>query len=434
MPTALNAVIDSNFSLSFPIVRSDDKKWIVYGRATVEEPDKHGTIFSYEGAKGAFERWVGNIREQHDPKRPIGSRVKHEFNNDEKGVYLWARVSKTRPETWERVTDGTLNDFSVSVIPAEKYGTDTRTWPKKEHNGKQYPYLPEYDYAEISLVDSGSAPGARFIPLARADGTFTEEFMAIEDEPETPILTLEQQQEEVQRAGATISAATKSKLHESIGHTLMAAKSQMQNCATAGCPDCTAAMAHLDPDNDGDIDAYGGVFGDTDGDAASLSSDESDTERAMTAMIERVVTAQLTPVYARLQGIAGTLSRANAQSGNTANIESLITGAITRAVDAAHSANASNLAEVRTELSVVKEQVAVIAKQPLPGAPIQHAGSVARSSEKRLATDPYVAQRHYGSAVERAIAEMSERGDLNSVQQQEDAAYAMLLAQQRGGR
>lgn len=421
----INAVA-GGFSLSFPIVRSDPKTWAVFGRATAEVPDRHGTIFSYEGAKGAFERWPGNVREQHDGKRAVGHRIKHTFSDDEKGVYLEARISKTRADTWERVQENILNDFSVSVIPGEKYGLDPRKWPKKEYNGRMYPYLPEYDYAEISLVDAGSAPGSNFTPIMRADGSFTEELAEVEEEP--PVVTPPQP---LERAGARVSAETKSAMHGGIGHALRSAVSQMKNC---NCPDCQAAMKMIDPDGDGDIDMGG--YDDPDQDWQSLYGGSDDTERALSGLIERVLEARLLPVYARLQGIAGALARSYAAPTET-SLNTLISGAITRAVEAVSVEQKSSLDEVRAGLSAVKGQVERIAETPVPGAPIMNAGAMPRPAlNKRLPTDPtpdpYARPQRTGSAVADAMRTLSEQGWLNSEQRQVDALAAGLLLQQQG--
>ena len=422
--------------MTFPIVRSDPDKWMVYGRATVEQPDHHGTIFSYEGAKGAFARWKGNIREQHDIHKAVGRKVDYEFKDEEQGAYLLARVSKGAPLTWEKVLDGTLSDFSVNVIPAEKYGMDPRMWPKKEYNGKKYPYLPEYDYAEISLVDSGSAPGAQFTPIMRADGEATDLLTLIDDEPAAAAPTPEQSQQSFERAGARISSATKSKLHESIGHTLQAAKSQMQNCADAGCADCQAALTQMDPDNDGDIDAFGGAFGDADGDAAPLSEGEGDGDfsrslQGLEQIVERILEKQLQPIFARFQGLAGTFARS--APGTHTSLESIVTGALARAFEPLAgevAAIKASLSEVRTDQSVVKETVARIDATPMPGAPVQNANAIARPVEKQSAFDPYRPPPRSGSSVYDAIATMSARGELDTQDKQVDALTAGLLAQQ----
>ncbi len=408
------------FAMSLPLTRIDATKREVWGQATAEVPDSYGTIFGY--CPEAWTQWRGNIREQHDPKKAVGRRLEVLPDPQERAIYVGSRISRGAQDTWLKVEDNVLTGYSASIIPDPEYGTDPRRWPKKEYNGKQYPYLPRYTVAELSLVDNPACPGCD-IQIVRADGFVTD----VTEEPE-PESAPEPEPQPLERAGKSISAATKNKLHESIGHTLMAAKSQMQNCADAGCADCQAALKQMDPDNDGDIDAFGGAFGDTDGDASSLSDGDSDTERVLTGIVERVVTQQLAAVYARLQGIAGTLAR----STPTGNLETIITGAITRAVEAANSANDTTFAEVRTELSVVKEQIERIAKTPVPGAPIQHAGTHPGEAQKRLPTDPYQAQRYTGSAVYKAIAEASASGQLDTQERQVDALAAGLLAQ-RGG-
>ncbi len=427
----INAVAGEHFSLSFPIVRSDPKTWAVGGTCTAERPDRHGTIFSYEGAKGAFERWSGNVREQHDGKRAVAKRLAHNFDDEHQEVYLEAFISKTRPDTWERVNEGILNDFSVSVIPADEYGMDPRKWPKKEYNGKMYPYLPKYDYAEISLVDAGSLPGAHFVPLMRADGSYTEDLADLEEEAPAPAA------QPLERAGKPISAANRAKIHDGIAHTLMAAKSQMQTCADAGCEDCAKAVKQLDPDDDDDIDAFGGSFGDTDGDAASLyGNGDDEMDRAVAAALERVLPGAiehlLSPVYSRLQGIAGALARSHASS-DTTTFETVVTGAITRAVEAATAAQKSSLDEVRADVSAVKGQVEKIAETPVPGAPVQNTGVAPRPVEKRLPDEyQYQPPQRYGSAVADAIGRMSEAGWLDTPERQADAMAAGLIAQRAG--
>jgi len=433
LPDGILALDGYSPHMTFPIMRSDPQSWQVHGRATVEQPDKHGTIFSYEGAKGAFARWKGNIREQHDIKKAVGTRIKYEFNNEEKGVYLLARVSKGAPLTWEKVLDGTLSDFSVNVIPAVQYGNDPRRWPKKEYQGKLYPYLPEYDYAEISLVDSGSAPGAAFTPMVRADGTPTE-FLAIFDEEPLAEAVVPPP---LERAGTRVSADTQGKMHDSIKHTLHAAVSQMQNC---GCDSCMAAQKMIDPDGDGDIDLGG--YDDPDGDAASLYPQDGgtlpDMERALTGLVERIVTAQLFAVNQRLQGVAGMLARSVNGAPSATSLEQLMASSFTRALDTlldtklAGLSTKSHLDEVRAEVSAVKGQVEIIAKQPQIGGPVMNANAV----EKRLPTDPYTHRQPTSGgatydAMQQAFARMSQAGVFPDQESQLNAMAAVLTTQPR---
>jgi hypothetical protein len=405
-----------------PFLRIDAAKREVVGQATAEVPDSYGTIFGYYPP--AWEKWRGNIREQHDPKKAVGSKVDYFPNEELRLVDLHSRVSRGAQDTWLKVEDNVLTGYSLSVIPDAEFGNDTKRWPRKEYQGKEYPYLPRYSIAEVSLVDNPACPGCD-IAIVRADGVATDVLDVTEDEP----VAVEPKQE--QRAGARIGSATKEAMHKSIAHTLHAATAQMSNC---GCPTCVASQKAIDPDGDGDIDLGGYDDPDGDSDAAFSASGAmpDDMVRAVTDMIER----SLQPAYARLQGIAGTLSR---NSSFPLNIESLVTSSIDRAIETLNAKLAdlptkASLAEVHTELSVVKERVVAIAEQPMPGGPVLNASVV----EKRLATDPpqhqtAEQQRQSYGAVYEAIRNLANQGGLDTTDKQVDAMAAGLAAQ-RGGR
>lgn len=410
-----------------PFLRIDAAKREVIGQATAEVPDSYKTIFGYYPK--AFELWRGNIREQHDPKKAVGRRVDFFPHDDTRSVDLQSRVSRGAPDTWAKVEDNVLTGYSLSVIPDPEFGNDISKWPKKEYEGKMYPYLPRYSIAEVSLVDNPACPGCN-IQIVRADGFATDVLDLTEEEtPAAP------EPEVIERAGARVSSDTRSAMHKGIGHTLHAAVNQMQNC---GCVDCQAAMKMIDPDGDGDIDMGG--YDDPDNDAAQLYGGPStDTERALSGMIERLLEQKLSAVSARLQGIAGTLARSNAAP--TTSLDTIISGAITRAVEAANTANESSLTEVRASLGAVKEQVEAIANTPVPGAPIMNASAMSRPAlPKQLPTDPirdpYARPASTGSSVADAMRQLSEMGYLNTEQRQVDAMAAGLFLQQqaRSGR
>lgn len=419
-----------NLSMYFPIVRTDADEWVVEGQATSEAIDSYGTIFEYESSKKAFQEWIkrGNIREQHDPRKAVGKALAVEFDDANKAIFVRARISKGARDTWEKILDGTLSGFSIGV-PA-----DAKVKYVERGNNKRIPMYYDHRLAELSVVDAPGSPNCDMRPVVRADGVITD---IVDDVVEEELATPEAQPEptpepaqQIERAGARVSTDTKSKMHSSIAHTLHAAMSQMENC---GCEDCQAAMKMIDPDGDGDVDLGG--YDDPDHDWQELynqsSSSDEEMERKIVAMIERA----LQPVYARFQGIAGMLARSNASSHTTPStpIETIVTGAITRAVEAANTAYASSLTEVRADLSAVKEQVDAIANTPLPGAPIMNAGAMPRPTvEKRLATDPYAFPRTSGSAVADAVAAMYNAGQLDSMDKQVDAVAAALAAQRRG--
>jgi hypothetical protein len=406
--------------MSLPLIRIDAAKREVWGQATAEVPDSYGTIFGY--CPEAWTKWRGNIREQHDPKKAVGKAIDIKPIPEERAIYVGSRVSRGAQDTWLKVEDNVLTGYSASILPDPEFGSDPRRWPKKEYNGKEYPYLPRYTVAELSLVDNPACPGCN-IQIVRADGFATDVLDLTEEEP-----IVEQKQETQDRAGARVGSNTRSKMHESIAHTLHAAVSQMKNC---DCPDCQAAIKMIDPDDDGDIDLGG--YDDPDNDWRSLydkNGNPEDMERVVTSLIER----SLQPVYSRLQGIAGTLARTNALP---MNIDSLISSSITRAFETLDAKLAalptqSSLDEVRAELSAVKGRVEDIAEQPQPGGPIMNASAMPmpRAIDKTLATDPISQQpQHNYGAVYEALSELAKRGGLDSIDKQVDAMAAALAAQ-----
>ena len=427
--------INPSLSMYFPIVRTDADQWVVEGQATSEAIDSYGTIFEYESSKKAFQEWIkrGNIREQHDPRKAVGKALAVEFDDANKAIFVRARISKGARDTWEKILDGTLSGFSIGV-PA-----DAKVKYVERGSNKKIPMYYDHRLAELSVVDAPGSPNCDMRPMVRADGVITdivddvveeETTPEAQPEPTTPEPTTpEQPTQQIERAGSRVSSDTKSKMHSSIAHTLHAAASQMQNC---GCDDCCAAMKHIDPDEDGDVDLGG--YDDPDHDWQELynqsSSNDEEMERKISGMIERA----LQPVYTRLQGIAGTLARSNASShtSTTPSFETIVTGAITRAMEAANTAYASSLDEVRVSLETVRGQVERIADTPVPGAPIMNAGAMPRPTvDKRLATDPYEMPRTSGSAVADAVAAMYNAGQLDSVDKQVDAVAAALAAQRR---
>jgi hypothetical protein len=409
-------------SMYMPFIRVDGTKREVIGQATAEVPDSYGTIFAYYPK--AWELWRGNIREQHDPKKAVGKRVQHFLNEQNKSVDLHVRVSRGANDTWMKVEDDVLTGFSLSVIPDREFGNDISKWPRKIYEGREYPYLPRYSIAEVSLVDNPSCPDCN-IQIVRADGFATEVLDLSEDEETKP----------VERAGTRVSADTKGKMHKSIAHSLHSAMSQMDNC---GCDNCKSAMKAIDPDGDGDIDLGG--FDDPDNDWEQLQKrmQDSDIEHIVTGIVER----SLQPVYSRLQKVAGTLSRVTPVTSETPNIDAVISSALMRAFETFESKlsvlpTQSSLDELRAELSVVKGQVDRIAETPMPGGPVMNASAVpqpqqAAQAEKSLATDPPLAygRQSYGSVYD-AISQMAERGKLDTVDKQVDAMTAALMAQRR---
>lgn len=410
---ALDAGLTGQMPVMYaPITRIDQQDWIIEGQATSETLDHYGTVFEYESSKRAFQDWMqrGNIREQHDPKKAVGKALAVEFDDANKIIFVRARISKGARDTWEKILDGTLSGFSVGMRADAKVRYIERA-------GKQVPMYYDTVLNELSVVDAPGSPNCD-IAIARADGMITDVVDDVAEEPPA-------EQKPLERAGARMSKDTQSKMHDSIAHTLRAASAQMQNC---GCADCCAAMKLIDPDEDGDIDLGG--YDDPDNDWRSLYGGEESSEemgRTIAAMIERA----LSPVYTRLQAIAGTIARSSNAAPQIPNLETLMDGAITRALASTTNALQSNLSEVRADLSAVKETVDRIENTPMPGAPVLNTGAI-RPTDKVLSTDPYAMPRSTGSAVADAVAALSMSGQLDTTDKQVQAVAAALAAQRRG--
>ncbi len=136
-----------------PITRIDANTWEVEGVLSNEQVDTFGTVFDYDSMKRAVnERWHGNVREQHDPKKAIGKSVFAFCDDDQRQVVVRARISKGAPDTWQKVLDGVLCGYSIGAANAK---TETRMI-----GDKTVPVYKDFDLAEISLVDAPSNPGA----------------------------------------------------------------------------------------------------------------------------------------------------------------------------------------------------------------------------------------------------------------------------------
>lgn len=399
------SITSESLSVYLPITRVDATARTVTGQATIEKPDAYGTIFGYY--PDAWINWRGNMREQHDPRKAVGKAIEVIPDEQERAIYVTSKVSRGAQDTWLKIEDGVLTGYSASIIPDAEFGNDPKKWPKKVYEGKEYPYLPRYTVAETSYVDNPATPGCN-ITVVRADGFITEVIDVEEEENQT-----------LERAGARVSGATKTANHQSIGHTLRAAATQMKNC---NCDNCQAALRMIDPDNDNDIDLGG--YDDPDQDWQSLYKDGDDMERVVTTLIERAVQ----PVYMRLQSIAGSFAKSS-----IGNVDQIVEGSIQRAVAVlekkfADLATISDIDKVQAELSAVKDRVEKIAEQPVPGGPVLNASSV----EKRLPTDPPLSNSKlsYG-AVYDAISQMARQGSLDTQDKQVDAMTAGLIAQRR---
>ena len=163
---------------AFPISKTEkleDGRLLIEGVATSEALDLQGEILDYEGSKRAFEKWAGNIREAHDPKKPVGKAIEVIPDDGAKTISVRAFISAGAKDTQAKVEDGTLAMFSVGG------GIPTKTKMEKV-GSKPVRRVLEWPMTELSLVDVGANPDAA-VSVAKAAGVEEEEEPEKKDPP-----------------------------------------------------------------------------------------------------------------------------------------------------------------------------------------------------------------------------------------------------------
>ena len=159
--------------LSLPITKVDEEKRMVYGTMTTEDLDSQGDITDYDSACKALESWPGNVREQHDNKKAVGSAVEIMKNDTGRKVDVGVYVSKGAPDTWEKVLDKTLKGFSFGVPVGKFTRTPTTTEITKADGSKEQRKcnrLHVETFSELSLVDNPANPSAQIYMVKSVDG------------------------------------------------------------------------------------------------------------------------------------------------------------------------------------------------------------------------------------------------------------------------
>lgn len=330
--------LPAELQLYMPILRIDREKREIMARATSEAKDKYKTVFDYNASKEAFSKWRGNIREMHDSTKAVGRAVKWTPLDEEKAVDVILRVSRGAEDTWQKVLDGTLSGLSV--------GAKNGVWEKRTINGEEVPVLTRYDLVEVSLVDNPANPDCN-IQIVRADGLITD---VLDD-------TEENSQPTDTRAGKAISAATAGKMHQSMLHSLQAAKTSADMC---NCPACQAVSTALDPDQDGDIDIIPEL--DTDGDQGGAGDVEASLTPTILRIVKETIEQTLQPTVQRYSAIAARLAQTD-------------TPDITRRLDEI-SGLKSELSEVRSALAEVKGITESYANRASSGGPVVNTGNM----------------------------------------------------------
>lgn len=155
---------DVPVQFSLRISKVDKATREVEGVCTQEVTDVHGEIVDHESIKAALLDWPGNIREMHQPIA-VGKAVSVVSDDDAKATILRARVSKGAPDTWTKVEDGTLSMYSIG-------GSGKRVVTKKA-DGSVEKRVFVNKLSEVSLVDNGACPTAKFDIVKMVDGVAT---------------------------------------------------------------------------------------------------------------------------------------------------------------------------------------------------------------------------------------------------------------------
>jgi len=87
--------------------------WIVEGYATTLGRNSHRMRFTEEALQQVADT-LGDyttVLFNHNDENPIGKLLSAKFDGE--GVWVQGKISKSEPEIWTKVQDGTLNKFSI---------------------------------------------------------------------------------------------------------------------------------------------------------------------------------------------------------------------------------------------------------------------------------------------------------------------------------
>jgi len=144
-----------------------DFQGIAIGVAAAEELDHDNEILDYLGSKPYFQKWSasqeaasrglskGNVRFQHDEKRPVGHLIDISYDDANKLVRVAAKIEE--PVAKGMLASGTLTGFSI--------GGDYVKRTPMPNGATKYIASP----AEISVCDRPCAPSATYT-VVKGDG------------------------------------------------------------------------------------------------------------------------------------------------------------------------------------------------------------------------------------------------------------------------
>jgi len=190
-PTIETSNLPNDILITFPIVKIDKDKRLIIGTATAEILDSQNEVLEYQGSKKAFEAWRGNVREMH-ANVAAGHSVETESDDTNRSITVTSYISRGAEDTWLKILDGTLRDYSVGG--KRRKSTVKKADEVPDHvfvGAKERPetvrWTTDWDMCELSVVDAGALPGSSFALVKVVDGIPTAtQILASEEQMEKP--------------------------------------------------------------------------------------------------------------------------------------------------------------------------------------------------------------------------------------------------------
>lgn len=159
--------MSKTFNIHIPISKVDEEQRVVWGVATTEAIDSQGDVVDYNASKSAFSRWLGNIREMHQPIA-VGKAIDIQYDDDNKQVLIGAKISESTDgeNAWLKVKEGILNGFSIGG----SVNKVVKEVAKKDGQDVPVTRIMDYDLSETSLVDNPANPEAMFVMVKSQKG------------------------------------------------------------------------------------------------------------------------------------------------------------------------------------------------------------------------------------------------------------------------
>ena len=139
---------DSPFSITKHYVEgeADEEKWYVEGIAVIDKMDYQDDVVSPEAMRTAIDDLSKNstVLHNHDSNQEAGVVEAYSFLGD--SIFIKVLVSKTRPDLWTKIQEGTLRKFSIR---GRVLAFDIRYVPALN---KAIRYIKAMTINEVSLV------------------------------------------------------------------------------------------------------------------------------------------------------------------------------------------------------------------------------------------------------------------------------------------